>query len=295
MKKNNNEDKQSNNNQLLQQEELSIVTSSDHSSSPLTRKNIALDTLSRYSGSDPEAFQKYILLTNFPKYVDLFAEQMNTTSHQGSLLKVSHSINKKITIIDYRLGAPMAALVVDILSYIKPEVVIMLGLCGGLRTSQKIGDYLLPIAAIRDEGASRHYMPLRVPSLPAFLVQHFISQVLINKALHFYTGVLHTTDYRMWEFDEKFRANLNEEQATAIDMECSALFTVGFAKKVPIGALMLISDLPFKQSGIKTKATANAVFKQYAHHHLELGIQSLLLMQEKAKEKKIDFRRYQFN
>jgi AMP nucleosidase len=258
------------------------------------RRRIALDTLSRYAGCDYSKFQKFILLTNFPNYVNCFAEKQNVAVFNGPVLNVAHDPDCEISIIDYRVGAPLAALVVDVLSYLNPMSVIMLGLCGGLHKKQKVGDFLLPIAAIRDEGVSRHYMPSDVPSLPAFMVQKYISEELIAREQEFLTGVLHTTDYRMWEFDPDFRTKLNEEKASAIDMECSALFTAGFAHKVPVGALMLISDLPLHPKGIKTRKLATRIFKKYTDIHLSLGIACLSRMRKAVKESRINFRRFQF-
>ncbi len=258
------------------------------------RRQIALDTLERYSGSSAKSFQKFVLLTNFPRYVESFAEQTGAKITTGSVLKVAHCRKTRISMIDYRVGAPMAALVIDVLSYIQPQVVLMLGMCGGLHHRQKVGNFLVPTAAIRDEGASQHYMPNVVPSLPALMVQHFVAQTLLAKQMLFYSGVVHTTDYRMWEFDAEFKHRLKQEKASAIDMECSALFTVGFAKKVPVGALMLISDLPVKPGGIKTQKSAQRVFNKYTDLHLSLGINSLTQMQQANQKKTINFRHYQF-
>lgn len=259
-----------------------------------TREQIALDTLARYSGDEASHFQKYILLTNFPHYVDQFAQLLPTQVHMGSVLKVAHCPEDDVSIIDYRVGAPMAALIIDVISYTKPQCVIMLGLCGGLHRRHQIGDFLLPIAAIRDEGASRHYMPPQVPSLPAFLVQQFISEELMAQGIDYKTGVLHTTDYRMWEFDEAFKQRLSEEKASAIDMECSALFTAGFARKVPVGALMLISDLPLQPSGIKTRESSHKIFQQYTDLHLAVSLAAVKRMRKLAQQKQLNFRRFHF-
>lgn len=259
-----------------------------------TRKKIALDTLARYSGTAASRFGNFILLSNFPHYIDAFAERMGVEVETGSVLRVAHCKKSDISIIDYKVGAPMAALVIDVLSYTEPQCVVMLGLCGGLHRSQKVGDFLLPMAAIRDEGASKHYMPEQVPSLPAFMVQQFISQELMSEEVPFRTGVIHTTDYRMWEFDEHFHKRLRSEKATAIDMECSALFTAGFARKVPVGALMLISDLPSEPHGIKTRKSAKKVFQQYTELHLDIGIKALSNMRNAKSKQKLNFRRFHF-
>jgi len=184
----------------------------------ISREQTAKDTLARYSDCDISEFQSFILLTNFYHYVEEFADKEGVKIHTGPVLRVAHQPAKNLSIIDYRVGSPMAALLMDTLSYIKPQCVLMLGLCGGLHRKQQVGDFLLPMAAIRDEGASRHYMPEQVPSLPAFMVQKFIAQLLLEEGVIFRTGVIHSTDYRMWEFDEGFKNRLLEERATAIDI-----------------------------------------------------------------------------
>ncbi len=274
--------------------EQSIEEQSIENPHGMPRKTIALETLARYSGSKVQDFQQFIVLSNFRWYLEEFSKRFSAPIISGRVMNVAHSQEQNMSIIDYRVGAPMAALVVDVLSYIHPEVILMLGLCGGLHRSQKIGDFLLPVAAIRDEGASLHYMPHQVPSLPAFMVQQYISQELIDRQLTFRTGVIHTTDYRMWEFDEKFRALLKKEKATAIDMECSAMFTTGFSHKVPVGALMLVSDLPMRSSGIKTEKSSRKVFNQFAKSHFDCGIHALQRMREAVVDSGINFRRFDF-
>jgi AMP nucleosidase len=148
-------------------------------------------------------------------------------------------------------------------------------MCGGLHRTLKVGDFVLPTAAIRDEGVSRHFLPPQVPALPTFKIQKFISDVVVEKGFDYRTGVVHTTDYRFWEFNDLFKAQLYEERALAIDMETATLFIAGFASKVPIGALLLVSDLPLQRNGIKTKKSAKAVFRKFTDIHLEIGIKSM--------------------
>ena len=154
------------------------------------------------------------------------------------------------SIINFSIGSPTAALIIEVLSVIEPKAVLFLGMTGGLHRSLKLGDFILPTAAIRDEGASQHFMPRQVPALPTFKIQKFVSQIIVEKGMDYRTGVVHTTDYRFWEFDDKFKAQLYEEHALAVDMETATLFVAGFACKVPIGALLLVSDLPLKRGGI---------------------------------------------
>lgn len=164
-----------------------------------------------------------------------------------------------------------------------PTAVLLLGMCGALHRSLKVGDFILPTAAIRDEGASHHFMPAQVPALPTFKIQKFISQILVESDLDYRTGVVHTTDYRFWEFDEIFRRQLYEERALAIEMECATLFITGFVSKVPIGALLLVSDTPLKRGGIKTGKSAKSVFKKFTDRHLEMGIKSMSEIAERGE------------
>ena len=247
------------------------------------KQNIARDMLERYTGSKIEDFQKYILLTNFNKYLDVFAERYNEKMLTGSMWSVIHSESCKVTMIDFKMGAPTAALVIELLSVLDPQAVLFLGMCGGLHSSLQVGDFILPMAAIRDEGVSHHFIPPQVPSLPTFKIQKFVSQMLVEAGLDYRTGVVHTSGYRFWEFDDAFIRTLYEERAIAIEMECAALFSVGFVSKTPIGALLLVSDLPLQKGGIKTKESANTVFSSFTERHINLGIKAITEIQAKGE------------
>lgn len=234
------------------------------------------DMLERYTGSEIKDFQELILLTNFASYLDLFHEEYGTKKTQGSGFTVSHSKKLGISLVNFSIGSPMAAMVMELLSVLKPKTVLFLGIAGGLHRSVKIGDFVLPTAAIRGEGASGHYMPTEAPALPSFTVQTLIAETLRDdkKSHKTWNGVIHTTDYRIWEFDEAFKRDLYKQRAFAIEMETATLFVVGYTCKVPIGALLLVSDLPLKEA--KTKKQAMLVKTKYSLDHLNLGIKSLL-------------------
>jgi AMP nucleosidase len=236
---------------------------------------IARDMLERYTGSAPEAFRRQIILTNFDYYIDRFYGLWGDQRTQGSAMRVIHSKRADISMVNFSIGSPTAALIIELLATIDPSAVLFLGMCGGLHRSLKIGDFILPTAAIRDEGSSAHFMPARVPALPTFKIQKFVSQIIVEKGLDYRTGVVHTTDYRFWEFDQKFKAQLYDERALAIEMESATLFVAGFASKVPIGGLLLVSDLPLRRGGIKTKKSATAVFRRFTDLHLDIGIKSM--------------------
>jgi AMP nucleosidase len=244
------------------------------------KKKIALDMLERYTGTKPKDFCKHIILTNFEYYMERFSKMYDAKLVSGSVMRVAHAKSLDVSIVDFKIGSPTAALVVEMLSSILPDSVLMLGMCGGLHRDLAIGDFLLPMAAIRDEGTSKHFMPDQVPALPAFKIQKFVSQVIMEKNLKYSTGVVHTTDYRFWEFDDEFKLALAAEKVAAIEMECATLFVSSFACKVPCGALLLVSDLPLKE--VKTKRSANKVFRDYADLHLEIGVQAMSEIEERG-------------
>lgn len=243
---------------------------------------IALSSLERYTGSSSSAFQSYILLVNFPEHLDRISKLLNADITYGSVMSACHSESEHITAIQYGIGSPMAALVIDLLSFIKPKIILSLGYCGGLRGNiQKIGEYFNPVAAIREEGTSMAYMPKRCPSLSSFIIQRFVCQELEAKNINYHNGVIHTTNVRFWEFNTYFKQKLIEERSQAIDMECATLFTVGYSHYIPVGALLLISDLPLQQEGIKTKESARKVVAEYADTQVKIGINVLKAIQSK--------------
>lgn len=245
---------------------------------------IARDTLERYTQCRFGDFQPYVLLTNFKKYVEDFSRISGHAATSDATMPSCNWREKKISIIDFGVGSPPAALIMDLLAFVKPKAVIMLGMCGGLKNVHRIGDFFNPVAAIRDEGTSYHYMPKRVPALSSFVIQRFIVRELEKRNLAYHTGVVHTTNIRFWEFDEKFKKYIQEQRVQGIEMECATLFTAGFARQVPTGALLLISDLPLKPRGIKTKALAGKVMKKFSPVHLQVGIETLIALRHSEKK-----------
>lgn len=246
------------------------------------KKRIALETLHRYTGSDPELFQPWVLLTNFYHYVNRFAKGEGRTKHQGSAMWVVHDPVRKVSLVCFGIGSPNAALIVDLLSVLEPRAVVFLGMCGGLSDKHRVGDFLLPTAAIRDDGTSHHYLPERVPALPYFLIQRYLSLELDRRELKYRHGIIHTTNYRFWEFDGRFREILISERARAIDMETATVFAVGFSLRLRVGALLLISDLPLTAKGIKTRRSSRSVFEKFTDIHLDIGISSLVKMRTES-------------
>lgn len=239
------------------------------------QEQIAHDTLERYSGSPVKDFQPYILLTNFSTYVHYFAESRQVPVIVGSTFQVAHSPKEQVSILDFKIGSPAAALIVDLCAFLPIRAGILLGMCGGLRKRYQVGDYFVPIASIRGEGTSDFYFPAEVPSLANFLVQKIVTNVLDEEKATYHVGITHTTNKRFWEFDESFCTRLKATRPQAIEMECATLFIAGYSHKLPLGSLLLISDLPLNRAGIKTKKSSEHVFQTYTRDHVEKGIKML--------------------
>jgi AMP nucleosidase len=219
-------------------------------------------------------FGQYILLTNFSKYVELFAT-WNNVEVVGMDKPMQSATANGITIINFGMGSPTAATIMDLLTAIKPQAVLFLGKCGGLKKRNKLGDLILPIAAIRGEGTSNDYFPSEVPALPAFALQKAISTTIRDNDLDYWTGTVYTTNRRVWEHDEDFKIYLQKIRAYAIDMETATIFSVGFYNKIPTGAILLVSDQPMIPEGIKTEESDKKVTASFVETHLKVGIESL--------------------
>lgn len=239
-----------------------------------TKDEIVKNWLPRYTGQPLSSFGKYVLLTNFSNYVRMFAE-WNNVPVQGTDKPMQCATADGISIINFGMGSPTAATVMDLLTAIQPEAVLFLGKCGGLKKRNKLGDLILPIAAIRGEGTSNDYFPPEIPALPAFALQKAISTTIRDYAVDYWTGTVYTTNRRVWEHDEEFKAYLQDVRAYAIDMETATIFMVGFANKIPTGALLLVSDQPMTPEGVKTEESDKKVTEQFVERHLKIGIDSL--------------------
>jgi len=236
----------------------------------------ARNTLERYTGSGINEFCSSILLVNFPRYVEDFAAMTGAVLHKG-YWSVAHDKKSDISIINYGVGSPSAGIIAHCLAYLDQlQCAIMLGMCGGIDDELEIGELLIPTASVRDEGTSKHYLHPNVPAQPTFWINR-ICEETIKKELNIKpkSGIMMTTDYRMWEFDQEFIDYIMQHRILAIDMEIATLFSVAYAMNIPIGAIMLISDMPLQKGGIKSKESAEKVFQKYADQHLHIGLKVL--------------------
>jgi AMP nucleosidase len=248
-----------------------------------TKLDIARNWLPRYTGTDIDEFGDYILITNFGNYVSAFAERFGCDI-QGEKCPMQTATNSGgLSIINFGMGSPNAATIMDLLIARKPKGVLFLGKCGGLKRSTEIGHFILPIAAIRGEGTSDDYYPPEVPALPSFKLHKFVSDKVIEHGQEYRTGVVYTTNRRVWEWDEDFKESLQRRSAIAIDMETATVFIVGHANEISRGALLLVSDMPLTPDGVKTEISDRQVTEKFADLHLHIGIEAMTEIGEKGE------------
>ncbi|MFO0890539.1 MAG: AMP nucleosidase [Isosphaeraceae bacterium] len=246
-----------------------------------TKAEIVKNWLPRYTGRPLDDFGQYILLSNFGLYVERFAQRFGVEV-LGRDCPMQSATAEDLTILNFGMGSAMAATVMDLLSAIEPKAVLFLGKCGGLKKT-KVGDFILPIAAIRGEGTSNDYMPPEIPALPSFRLQRAVSATIVKHGLDYWTGTVYTTNRRVWEHDDTFKAYLQRIRALGIDMETATLFTVGFVNHIPKGALLLVSDMPMTPEGVKTTRSDRTVTEKYVRTHLEIGIDSLIELRDSGE------------
>jgi AMP nucleosidase len=241
-----------------------------------TKDAIVKNWLPRYTGTPVEDFGKYVLLTNFGTYVDKFAAKygVEVKGRDRPMQSATHKPSN-LTIVNFGIGSANAALIMDLLVAAKPKGVLFLGKCGGVKHATEIGHFILPIAAIRGEGTSNDYLPPEVPAMPSFKLHKFVSDKIVDAKLDYRTGVVYTTNRRVWEHDDAFKTRLKSLRVIGIDMETATIFTCGVANEIPRGALLLVSDMPMTPEGVKTETSDKSVTEKFVDLHLKIGIEAM--------------------
>ncbi len=249
----------------------------------LERLDLARNWLPRYTGMPLDEFGDFILLTNFRHYLTQFVDEFGCEVYGEDKPMQAATNGNGLTIINFGIGSANAATIMDLLSARQPKGVLFLGKCGGLKKSTEIGHFILPIAAIRGEGTSDDYFPPEVPALPSFKLHKFVSDKIVQQGHDYRTGVVYTTNRRVWEHDKAFLERLKRMTSIAIDMETATIFIVGHHNQISRGALLLVSDVPVTPDGVKTEESDFRVTKQWSDIHLRIGIAAMTEIGEQGE------------
>jgi len=248
-----------------------------------TKEQIVANWLPRYTGTPLGDFGKYILLTNFTDYITRFSNRFNKPVVGRDRAMQTCTNDSDLTMINFGMGSANAATIMDLLVAVKPKAVLFLGKCGGIKKAAEIGHFILPIAAIRGEGTSDDYLPRGVPAMPSFKLHKFVSDKILESGLDYRTGVIYTTNRRVWEHDHEFKEKLRSLRVIAIDMETATIFSVGIHNEISRGALLLVSDVPMTPEGVKTEASDKAVTSQFTDLHIDIGIRAMTEIGDKGE------------
>lgn len=241
-------------------------------------------TLERYTNCPLDRFCDHILITNFRQYIKAFEEKTRGEYAEGNF-RIVNARDLNCTMIDFGIGSPQAALLINCLAYLDNlKSVIMLGMCGGIDDILEIGDFIVPSAAIRGEGTSRHYLPSEFPAIPASSVNLFCIGAVRQMNLTPRCGIVYTTDRRLWEFDDPFVDYLRQQRILAIEMELATLFSVAYRYEVPIGSVMLVSDMPLQKRGIKGKKLHGEIYSKYMPLHIDMAMDAVESMKARWSE-----------
>ena len=247
------------------------------------KSTIVRNWLPRYTGTPLNAFGDCFLLTNFNEYMHKFSEEFGAPI-RGLDCPMQTCTNKDgLTMINFGIGSANAATIMDLLSAVHPKAVLFLGKCGGTKNSTEIGNFVLPTAAIRGEGTSSDYFPIEMPALPSFKLHKFVSEKIVESNFDYRTGVVYTTNRRVWEHDANFKDKLRNLRVIGIDMETATIFMVGLENNIARGALLLVTDKPMTPDGVKTQKSDRAVSDKFVDKHLEIGIRSMTDIVDKGE------------
>ena len=288
---------------------------------PALRTDYSLQRLKHYTGTMPSHFQKFVIYTNYQRYVDEFIEHAKSVMGKGTytgfsspgigLVTSAEDYNpapdlklpqmpayhlmaengEGITIINIGVGPSNAKTITDHVAVLRSHCWLMLGHCGGLRNTQTLGDFVLAHAYLRDDQILDEVLPPTIP-LPTIAEVQIALTEAIGKVMdltgtemkqHVRTGTVVTTDDRNWEMRyASLRTRLNQSRAIAIDMESATIAANGYRYRVPYGTLLCVSDRPL-HGEIKLPGTAEEFYRSRIAQHLNIGLEAMSIMKDASQ------------
>ena len=288
---------------------------------PALRTDYSLQRLKHYTGTSPSHFQKFVIFTNYQRYVEEFIEHAKSVIGKGiykgfsspgvGLVNSAYDYNppddlklpqmpayhlmgdnnEGISIINIGVGPSNAKTITDHIAVLRSHCWLMLGHCGGLRNTQTLGDFVLAHAYLRDDQILDEVLPPTIP-LPTIAEVQIALTEAIGKVMklsgfemkqHVRTGTVVTTDDRNWEMRySSLRKRLNQSRAIAIDMESATIAANGYRYRVPYGTLLCVSDRPL-HGEIKLPGTAEEFYRSRVSQHLNIGIEAMSIMKQAAQ------------
>lgn len=290
------------------------------------RVDYSLHRLRHYTATDAEHFQNFVIFTNYQFYVEefqrictdlmnnpdghdysAFVEPGGRTTQRGGAVSGNAAVRMPqmpayhlqrpghggITLINIGVGPSNAKTITDHVAVLRPHAWIMLGHCAGLRASQRLGDYVLAHAYVRDDHVLDADLPTWVP-IPALAeIQVALAQAVEDvTGLSGYdvksimrTGTVLSIDNRNWELRgyQELLERFSQSRAIALDMESAVIAANGYRCRVPYGTLLCVSDKPL-HGELKLAGMADRFYRERVDQHLKVGMRAMQLLAETAPE-----------
>ena len=254
------------------------------------RIDISLSRLEHYTGTRPEDFQRYILFTNYDMHVEVFLEKFpdcEKPSFGGVQMPAFHHKlpkNTGVTLINIGVGPSNAKTITDHVAVLRPDAMIMVGHCGGLRNHQDIGDFVLATGFMRADGVLDDILPLNIPITPNYLLNVYLKEVLDKYQRNHRMGTVYTTANRNWEFiKNRTVGEIHMSRSIAIDMESATVATNGYRYRIPNATLLCVSDKPLHGKP-KLSSEAQKFYRDSKHLHLEMVLEALNMCKDNFPE-----------
>ncbi|HMB98925.1 MAG TPA: hypothetical protein VKM36_10605 [Balneolaceae bacterium] len=244
------------------------------------RIDLSLNRLEHYTGTDAKNFQRNILFTNYDMHVDVFKKffpDCLAPENKVQMPAYHHVLpdNKGYSLVNIGVGPSNAKTISDHVAVLRPDAVIMVGHCGGLRNHQDIGDFVLATGFMREDGVLDEILPLNIPITPNHLLNVYLKEVLDKYERNYRLGTVYTTANRNWEFIKRRTVEqIHMSRSIAIDMESATVATNGYRYRIPFATLLCVSDKPLHGKP-KLSGEAQTFYENSKELHLKMVIEAL--------------------
>ncbi len=263
----------------------------DESSFDLTRKklflfgpervDLSIERLEHYTATAAHDFQRFILLTNYQMHMEAFARlypDCIRPSRRGAQMPAYHHAlpdSSGFSIVNIGVGPSNAKNLTDHAAVLRPDAMLMIGHCAGVRNHQEVGDFVLASGYMRADRILDEALPLSVPIAPNFFLNLRLAQELEVRKLPYRLGPVYTTLDRNWELlSRSALADIQVSRSIAVDMESATVAANGFRYRVPHATLLCVSDKPLHGQP-KLPSEAKLFYEKSKHQHVAIAIEAL--------------------
>ena len=242
------------------------------------RMALSIDRLRHYTGTSAESFQRYVLLTNYGWHLEEFRAALpgctgpDSDGHQMPAWHYMLPGRAGLTMVNIGVGTSNAKTITDHLAVLRPDLMLMIGHCAGLRNHQEIGDLVLATGYMRDDRVLDDLLPLSVPVISNHTLNTLLLDEVTARGLRSRMGIVFTTGNRNWELNlAMVEDRLRLSRALAVDMESATVAANGFRYRIPTATLLAVSDKPL-HARPKLSADAQVFYGASRRQHVEIAI-----------------------